>query len=232
MIDDDISARLGKVSASFGRLTKRLWNERGMCTKFNMCCAVVLTTLLYGCEVWTPYRRHIRRLDQFHMRCLRQIAGIKWQDMLPNTEVLEQCGTWRIEFHIKREQLRWSGPQVRMNDDRIPKPLFYGKPKTGCRTRGGQRKRYKGVIKATLKSCSIPLNTWETTATNRPLCRHTCHNGQQDFEQKRLQIIKDRRTQRKNGQPPQGPATTYDCTICGRQCASRIGLHSHQRKHN
>ena len=136
------------------------------------------------------------------MRCLRQIAGIKWQDMLPNTEVLEQCGTWRIEFHIKREQLRWSGHQVRMNDDRIPKALFYGKPKTGCRTRGGQRKRYKGVIKSTLKSCSIPLNTWETTATNRPLWRHTCHTVQQDFEQKRLQIIKDRRTQRKNGQPP------------------------------
>ena len=29
MIDDDISARLGEASASFGRLTKRLWNERG-----------------------------------------------------------------------------------------------------------------------------------------------------------------------------------------------------------
>ena len=40
MIDDDISARLGKASASFGRLTKRLWHERG----------VVLTTLPYGCE--------------------------------------------------------------------------------------------------------------------------------------------------------------------------------------
>ena len=46
---------------------------------------------------------------------------------------------------------------------------------------------------------------------------HTCHTGLQDFEQKRLQIIKDGRTQRKNGQPPQGPATTYDCTICGHQ---------------
>ena len=133
MINDDISAHLGKASASFGRLTKRLWNERGVClsTKNNVYCAVVHTTLLYGCEAWTPYRRHIRRLDQFHMRYLRQIAGIKWQDMVPNTEVLEQCGTWGIEFHIKRAQFLWSGNLVRVNDDRIPKALFYGQLKTG-----------------------------------------------------------------------------------------------------
>ena len=95
MIDDDISARLGKASDSLGRLTKRFWNERGVCLskKINVYCAVVLTTLLYGCEAWTPYRRHITRLDQFHTRCLRQIAGITWQDMVPNTELLELCGT-------------------------------------------------------------------------------------------------------------------------------------------
>ena len=76
----------------------------------------------------------------------------------------------------------------------------------------------KDLIKSMLKSCSIPLNTWEATTTNGPLWRHTCHTGLQDFEQKRLQIIKDRRTQRKNGQLPHGSATTYDYTICGRQC--------------
>ena len=52
MIDDDISARLGKASASLGRLTKRLWHGRGVClsTKINVYCAVVFTTLLYGCD--------------------------------------------------------------------------------------------------------------------------------------------------------------------------------------
>ena len=95
--------------------------------------------------------------------------------------------------------------------------MFYGQLKIGCRTRGVQRKRNKDALKSTQKSCSTPLNTWETTATNRPLWCHTSGTGLQDFEQKQLQIIKDRRTHRKNGQPPQGPATNYDCTICGRQ---------------
>ena len=95
--------------------------------------------------------------------------------------------------------------------------MFYGQLKIGCRTRGVQRKRNKDALKSTQKSCSTPLNTWETTATNRPLWCHTSGTGLQDFEQKQLQIIKDRRTHRKNGQPPQGPATNYDCAICGRQ---------------
>ena len=94
-----------------------------LATKIKVYSAVVLQTLLYGCEAWTPYRRHIRRLDQFHVRCLRRIANIKWQDMIPNTEVLQRCAQNVIEHHIKRAQLRWSGHLVRMSD----------------RTRGGQR---------------------------------------------------------------------------------------------
>ena len=139
-------------------------------TKINVYCAVVLPTLLYGCETWTPYRRHIRRFDQFHMRCLRRIANIKWQDMTPNTEVLQRCAQTGIEQLIKRAQLRWSGHLVRMADDRIPKDVFYGELGAGHRTRGGQRKRYKDVLEATLKSCGIPHNTWEATATDRALC--------------------------------------------------------------
>ena len=50
LIDDEVSARIGKASGSFGKLTKRLWSERGvrLATKINVYCAVVLPTLLYG----------------------------------------------------------------------------------------------------------------------------------------------------------------------------------------
>ena len=108
LIGDEITARIGKASGSFGKLTKRLWSERGvrLVTKINVYCVVVLPTLLYGCEAWTPYRRHIRRLDQIHMRCLRRIANIKWQDMIPNTEVIQRCAQTGTEQHIKRAQLR------------------------------------------------------------------------------------------------------------------------------
>ena len=107
LIENEISTRIDKASGSFGRLTKRLWSERGvrLATKIKVYFSMVLTTLQYGCEAWTPYRRHIQRLDQFHMRCLRRIANIKWQDMIPNTEVLQGCAQDGIEHHIKRMRI-------------------------------------------------------------------------------------------------------------------------------
>jgi len=31
--------------------------------------AAILTSLLYGAEFWVLYRRHVRKLEQFHMWC-------------------------------------------------------------------------------------------------------------------------------------------------------------------
>ncbi len=151
-----------------------------------------------------------------------RLANIKWQDMIPNTEVIQRCAQTGIEQHLKRAQLRWSGHLVRIADDRIPKDVFYGELDAGNRTRGGQRKRYKDVLKATLKSCGIPHNTWEATATDRALWRSACHSGLRDYEEKRM---------RRKAIQPLSNIDTFLCHVCGRLCASLIGLHSHNRTH-
>ena len=51
-----------------------------LATKVAVYRAAVLTSLLCGYETWTLYGYEIRKLDQFHLRCLCSIAGIKWQD--------------------------------------------------------------------------------------------------------------------------------------------------------
>ena len=86
VVDDKISVQLSGAGDAFGNLTRRLWNEHGIttATKVKVYRAVVITTLLYGCETWTIYRRHIKQLDQFHVRCLCKIANVKWQDIASN----------------------------------------------------------------------------------------------------------------------------------------------------
>ena len=75
----------------------------------------------------------------------------------------------------------------------ITKAVFYGELDAGKRTRGGQRKRYKDVLKATLKSCGVPHNTWESTAMDRALWRRTCHVGLHEFEKKRCDALREKR---------------------------------------
>ena len=58
-IDDEIQRSMGKVSASFGRLRERLWNNHhvSMRVKGKIYRGIVLSTLIYGAEAWTVYIR-------------------------------------------------------------------------------------------------------------------------------------------------------------------------------
>ena len=50
-----------------------------------------MSTLLYGSGSWCLYFKQQRRLNAFHVKCLRRILGIKWTDKVTNNNVLEQA---------------------------------------------------------------------------------------------------------------------------------------------
>ncbi|KAF0027118.1 hypothetical protein F2P81_019859 [Scophthalmus maximus] len=74
-IDDDIQVRNGLASAAFGRLSSKVFQNRNLTisTKAAVYKAVCLSTLLYGSESWTPYQRHIRTLEAFHICYLQRL---------------------------------------------------------------------------------------------------------------------------------------------------------------
>ena len=127
-IDVEFNNCISKASSAFGRLRKSVWERRGitLSTKIKVYRAVVLTALLYSCETWTVYKRHERRLQHFHLCCLRNLLHIRWQDKIPDTEVLKQAGLPSVITILRKSQLRWAGHVARMPDTRIPKQLFYG----------------------------------------------------------------------------------------------------------
>lgn len=69
-IDEEVSYRIARASAAFGRLRDTVWERRGLTkeTKLKVYQAVVLPSLLYACETWTTYSHHVKQLNAFHMR--------------------------------------------------------------------------------------------------------------------------------------------------------------------
>ena len=230
-LDDEVLCRISRASQAFGRLHTRVWHERSISVKTKLCVyrAVVIPSLLYGCETWTCYSRHKRKLNQFHLRCLRKILRVNWKDHLPDQEILRKANLTGIEAMLNQAQLRWSGHVTRMDDSRLPKELFHAELSTGKRHKGGQRKRYKDVLKSTLKASDIPVDEWQILAQDRLAWRAAVRDGTKKFEDSRLQSLDDKRLARKNRVPD--PSTAVPCQKCGKICASTFGLQAHMRKH-
>ena len=128
---------------------------------------MVLTTLLYGCESWMVYQCHARKLNHLHATCLRKLLGIKWQDKIPDTEVLRCTSLPSIYTILMQSQLHWAGHVVSMPDHQLPKRLFYGELQQGRCSLGGQNKHYRDTLEVLLKAFNISINTWEQTAHDR-----------------------------------------------------------------
>ena len=183
-IDDEVNARIfAKASAAFGRLRGSIWDRSGirLDTKLKVYRSVVLPTLLYACGTWTIYQRHAKRLNHFHTSCLRKLLKIKWQDRIPDTEVLKRAGMQSIHTLLKLAQLRWTGHVTRVPDERLPKKILYGELQS---SHGGQKKWYKDTLKASLKD--LLTESWEQIAQDRTKWRGLIKRGAYEYEAKRI----------------------------------------------
>ncbi|PZC74586.1 hypothetical protein B5X24_HaOG207638 [Helicoverpa armigera] len=193
-----------------------------------------MPVLMYGAETWCLYKSDIKKLDTFHLRCLRSILRIKWQDRISNTEVLRRSNMYGMEALLMQRQLRWCGHVLRMDNQRLPKAVFYSEMAEGKRKRGGQYLRYKDVFKRHLKACGIDPNDWERLALNRSSWRKTIYENVKFFEEKRLEALDEKRQLLKERPKPSYTYTLNSagqlyCSACDRVFKSKLGFASHIR---
>ena len=162
---------MSKASMSLGRLRERLWNNHNVSirVKEKIYRAIILSTLLYGAETWTVYRRHVKKPHAFMMRHLRSIMKIRWQDKVTNIKVLKRAGLPSMEDLLIRKNLRWTGHLLMMPTDRLPKHVLYSQLPDGQRP----RLHYKDTIKRNLKKRDIDANSWKYLALQRDVWRDT-----------------------------------------------------------
>lgn len=232
-LDREIDARVSKASQALGRLRNRVLCQHNirLKTKLRVYNAVVLPSLLYGSESWTLYRKHMKKLESFHVRALRSILGIKWQDRITNLEVLDRAHSSSIESILIKTQLRWVGHVIRMDIHRMPRRLLYGELVDGKRNKGRPKKRFKDNVKANLQWCQIEPKELEECASDRPRWRTKIHDAVNTFEEARRQKITAAREQRHRASSAVITTTDFQCPYCSRICASSLGLRSHLRVH-
>jgi hypothetical protein len=229
-LTDEILRRIALASAAFGKLSRRVFynHDLTISTKRSVYQAVCLSVLLYGCESWAPYRHQVKKLESFHTRCLQRILGLHWWDRVPHTDIRRRMGVPTLEETLLQRQLRWTGHVIRQPASRLPRRVLYGELATGHRSVGGQRKRYKDHVKATIKKFNMNPGTLERDAADRSRWRALSCAGAAHFGVEYDSAAAARRERRHN--PPADGA--FVCPACARRCATLAGLRSHQRSHN
>ena len=231
-LDTEISSRIAKAAGVMAKLNKRVWNNSLLSerTKVLVYQACVLSTLLYGSESWTAYARQEKRLNSFHLRCLRRLLKIKWQDRVPNTEVLDRAGLLSMPALLSHRRLRWLGHVHRIDPHRLPREILYGELRDGARRVGRPQLRFKDVCKRDMKGAQINADTWEALAKDRDTWHHKVKEGVHRAEQTVRNQMASKGTARKERAASTRTPSTFVFPACNKDCHSRIGLHSYSRR--
>ena len=201
-----------------------------MKTKMAIYNACVTSTLLYGSETWTTYAGQERRLNTFHLRSIRRILGISWQDKITNADVLSRAGLPTMYTLIRQRRLHWLGNVRRMEDGRIPKDILYGELALWRRTTGRSHLRYKDVCARDMKAVGVDTMSWEGLAADRTGWMCVLKQHLKRGEDKLMTAAADKLACRKEGSSSILPETTHICVTCNKDCHSHNGLFSHKRR--
>ena len=121
-----------------------------------------------------------------------------------------------------------------MPDERLPKKILYGELQVGKSFHGGQKKRYKDILKASLKDFNVPTESWEQIAQDQTKWRGLIRRGAGEYKAKRISEAEQKHAQQKaraKASPTELSFSDLSCSICNRQFRAKIGLISHLRTH-
>ena len=227
----DIESRIKAAHAAYGGLVKKVFRNHALTTRTKIMVfrAVVVSTLLYGCETWTLYAKDLQKLEHFQQSKLRAIFRISWRDKKTNNEVLTMANMPSVESVILKHRIRWAGHVARMSSMRLPHAILFGELIDGQRPRRKPKKRYKDQLKLSLAQAGIDCKAWQDMAQDRPTWSHMIREGVEYFESRKVAAINRKRRERKERQEIPRSPPKYCCRRCPRMFYGHLALASHMR---
>ena len=127
--------------------------------------AVVISTILYGCETWVPYHRNVKLLASFHIRRLQFIPGLRWWHNVTHSEIRSRVGISLTDSMILQRQLHWMDHVIRLPDSKLPLCLLRGQLRLGNRSLSGQRNASWITSSRYIESETFLLAGWRLSHT-------------------------------------------------------------------
>ena len=162
----EITTRIRKASSAFGSLSKLFKDETLTLTvKGQIYSVLIVTILLYGCEVWNLTAHDEKRLRTFHRRCIRSILKTTPLEMkrthIRTKHQEETLGVNCIIDNYRWRLLKWVGHVSRMPIDSLQRRMMT------CwvdhnRPNGRPKQRWGHAVNRALKArkISTQFDTW------------------------------------------------------------------------
>jgi hypothetical protein len=159
--DLDIDERIAAASKMFGFLRKCIFDrvQVSYAAKRAAFVAVILPTLLYGCETWAISAAALGKLRVFFNQCVRGMCHVNmWKTRefhIKTVTLLRRLRLRSLDFYIHRRVIKWLGHVARMPFGRLPRKFLTGWVRAP-RGRGAGRLHYGTHAQSCLRRCLAP----------------------------------------------------------------------------
>ena len=223
-LSSEINARIAKAASVFSCLKNTAWENSNLSTKTKLAVynATVLPALLYGAETWSTTAYNLKRINTFHMACLRQALNVNPFDHISNVSILSRSQSIRASTLICLSRLRWLGHLWRMEDHRLPKMILFGELTSGKRPQHKPKLRWRDCVSNDLQVFLIQPD-WHVVALSRDRWRKVLNEGAKTIDESLNNKYKSRKACQKGLSSP----SKSKCNLCNKYFKSDQYLHSH-----
>jgi len=148
---------------------RKIWRNSNISLKVKtrLYEAIILSTLLYGADVWPLTATLTKSLDAAHHRWQRSILGISWKDRITNVVVRTRTGQQTMDNILRERRLCWLGHVFLMDYQRIPQQALYCQVPGHKRGPGRPRANSRSVVNKDLRKMGFTWEEAEVAALDR-----------------------------------------------------------------
>ena len=142
-MESELERRIGRAATVVGSMRKTVFGNKELSSEAKMTVynAVVVPTLVYGCETWVLKDRDKTRLQAAEMKVLRSVVGVTRLECVRNEAIRERLKQEAVVAQVKRRRELWREKMIE-NEGSLVNRVMKGQG-AGKKPRGRPRRRWR-----------------------------------------------------------------------------------------